>query len=161
MDKKIILIDSIPTSMNPNSQELANVLINRIGLMPRKKGSTTHMNKVLIQLYESTKRSNQNKRPEQAIMTVEEIAACAKITRQTMYEYLPRWLELDLITKTSYIWEGKVMVGYKLNGNTLESALERSFIKIKNNLEITLKYARELQKQLKNEKLSAQQRLKV
>jgi hypothetical protein len=146
--------------MSPDSEELAKVIINRMGLMPRKKGSTDFMHKTLIELYERTKKCNQNKRPEQAIMTVEEMGACAKISRQTMYEYLPRWTELDLIIKTSYIWDGRVIIGYKLNGNTLESAFERSFVKIKNHLEMTLRYTHEIQKQLKNEKLSQQHKLK-
>lgn len=161
MKEKIILRDVIPTSMTPTSDELAKVIINRIGLMPRKKGSTDKMQNVLVQLYEFMKRSNQNKRPEQAIMTVEEMGNNAGVSRQTMYEYLSRWTELDLIEKTSYIWEGKVMIGYKLNGNTLEQALERSFVKIRNSLDMTLKYARELQKLLKNEKLSNQAKLKT
>lgn len=153
--EKIILNDITPSSINPDSKELANVIIYRIGLMPRKKGSTQDMFKVLLNLYERTKISNQQKRPESAIMTVEEMGKAAGITRQTMYEYLSRWTELDLIVKTSYIWEGKVIIGYKLNGTTLESAFDRVFVKVKNNMEMTQKYIRELQKTLKNEKLSA------
>lgn len=153
--EKIILNDVMPASMSPDSEELAKVIVNRIGLMPRKKGSTDYMFRALIEIYERMKKSNQNKRPEQAIMTVEEMGNCAKITRQTMYEYLARWTELDLIVKTSYIWEGRVVIGYKLNGNTLEAAMERAFVKINNSLDMTLKYTRELQKQLKNEKLKS------
>ncbi|MBR9675625.1 hypothetical protein GOV05_01300 [Candidatus Woesearchaeota archaeon] len=156
MRGKIILTDYQPSSMDPTSTELANVIINRVGLMPRKKGSTDKMHRVLVELYERTKRSNQNKRPEQAIMTVEEMGACANITRQTMYEYLSRWTDIDLIAKTSYIWEGKVIIGYKLNGPTLESAFSRGFVKLKNNMDMTLKFVSELQKKLKNEKLSQQ-----
>ncbi|PLW79747.1 hypothetical protein C0585_06190 [Candidatus Woesearchaeota archaeon] len=160
MKEKIILTDVIPTSMSPDSEELAKVIVKRTGLVPRKKGSTDKMFKVLILMYEMMKRSNQNKRPEQAIVTVEEMGNVAGITRQTMYEYLTRWTDLELISKTSYIWEGKVIIGYKLNGNTLEQAFERSAVKIKNNLEMTIKYVRELQSKLKNEKLSEQARLK-
>lgn len=154
MKEKIVLTDTMPSSMSPDSKELAEVIIQRVGLTPRKKGSTEHMHKILIELYEKTKRANQQKKPEQAIMTVEEMALLASITRQTMYEYLDRWIELGLISKTSYIFEGKVIIGYKLNGNTLEAAFERSFALIKNNLDLTLKYVGELQKSLKNEKLS-------
>lgn len=141
--------------MNPDSKELAEIIIQRVGLMPRKRGSTDGMHKILIELYEKTKKGNQQKRPELMIMTVEEMALLANITRQTMYEYLDRWIDLGLIIKTSYIFEGKVIIGYKLNGNTLEAAFERSFSLVKNNLEQTLKYVGELQKMLKNEKLSA------
>ena len=153
--EKIILTDAMPSSISPDSKELANVIISRIGLMPRKKGSTERMYRVLIDLYERTKRGNQEKRPEIAIITVEEMGVSAGITRQTMYEYLARWTELDLIVKTSYIWEGKVIIGYKLNGPTLEAAFDRVLVKIKNSIEMTQKYVRELQKALKNEKLSA------
>lgn len=160
MHEKIILSDVMPISTNPDSDELSKTIIKRIGLMPRKKGSTDSMHKVLTHIYERMKKSNQNKRPEQAIMTVEEMGNCANITRQTMYEYLSRWTEIDLIIKTSYIWEGKVIIGYKLNGNTLEAAFERAFVKIKNNMDLTLKYVKELQKNLKNEKLKEQYKQK-
>ena len=100
------------------------------------------------------KKANQNKKPEEAVMTVEEMGAFAGITRQTMYDYLKRWTHLDLIVKTSYIYEGKVVIGYKLNGLTLENAFEKAFVKIKNHMEATQKYVRELQKTIKNEKLS-------
>lgn len=152
--EKIVLNDVTPISMNPDSKELANVIITRIGLIPRKKGSTEDMYKVLIELYERTKRANQDKKPELSVMTVEDMGLLAGITRQTMYEYIDRWTTLDLIVKTSYIWEGKVIIGYKLNGNTLEAAFERVLLKIKNHTEITQKYIKELQKTLKNEKLS-------
>ena len=158
--EKIILNDITPASVTPDSKELANVIIARIGLMPRKKGSTEDMYKVLIELYERTKRASQEKKLELAVMTVEEMGSMAGITRQTMYEYLDRWTTLDLIVKTSYIWEGKVIIGYKLNGNTLESAFERVLLQIKNHTEITQKYIKELQKTLKNEKLSQLAKIK-
>lgn len=160
MSEKIILSDVTPASVTPDSKELANVIIARIGLSPRKKGSTENMHKTLIELYERTKKANQEKRPEIAVMTVEEMGAYAGITRQTMYEYLDRWTTLDLIVKTSYIWESKVVIGYKLNGNTLEAAFERVLLKIKNHLEFTQKYIRELQKTIKNEKLSQGAKIK-
>lgn len=152
--EKITLQDITPSSMNPDSKELANVIISRIGLIPRKKGSTEDMYKILLDLYERTKRASQEKKLELAVMTVEDMGNLAGITRQTMYEYLDRWTTLDLIVKTSYIWEGKVVIGYKLNGNTLEAAFERVLLKIKNHTEITQKYIKELQKTIKNEKLS-------
>ncbi|MGM5484943.1 MAG: hypothetical protein ACQEP1_03675 [Nanobdellota archaeon] len=156
--EKIILTNEEP-DINADSLELASVIVNRLGLMPRKKGSTEDMNKVLIELYERSKLAGKNKSPTASIMTVEEMATFAGITRQTMYDYLKRWLQLDLIVKTSYIDKSdKVVIGYKLNGPTLESAFEKAKARIENNLEITKKYILELQKATKNEKLSKKQR---
>lgn len=94
-------------------------------------------------------------------MTVEEMGYFAGITRQTMYDYLRRWLDLNLIVKTSYIKDNKVIIGYKLNGNTLEQAFERAFVQVKNNMDTTLKYAQELQKLVKNEKISETQKRNI
>ncbi len=157
---KIVLNSTEPSSMNPKAEELANIVIDRIGLNPRKKGSTDKMFRTLIELYERMKKAMQNKKPEEAVMTVEEMGAFAGITRQTMYDYLKRWTTLDLIVKTSYIYEGKVIIGYKLNGINLENAFEKAFVKIKNNLEATQKYVKELQKTIKNEKLSEKMKQK-
>ncbi len=152
--RAFILADIEPGSMDPDSKELAKVIINRIGLMPRKKGSTDDMYKALVELYERTKQSLKEKKPELAVMTVEEMGNCAGISRQTMYDYLRRWLDLDLVSKATYIFEGKVIIGYRLNGNTLEQAFEKAGVRVKNNIETTLRYVVDLQKALKNEKLS-------
>ncbi|MBW3023078.1 hypothetical protein KY308_03165 [Candidatus Woesearchaeota archaeon] len=157
---KIILTNKEP-GLNPTSDELAKVIISRVGLEPRKTGSTEQMHKVFIELYEKSKLANREKRPESAVMTVEEMAVFAGITRQTMYDYLKRWLELNLIIKTSYIKDGKVIIGYKLNGATIESAFEKSILKIQNELDITKKYVSELQRILKNEKISQKQKENV
>lgn len=158
--KKIILTGVEP-GMNPDSEELADVIITRLGLMPRKKGSTERMNRVLVELYERTKRASREKKPTEAVMTVEEMGTFAGITRQTMYDYLKRWLDLDLITKTSFIGQDeKVVIGYKLNGNTLETAFEKARARINNNLDFTQKYILELQKVIKNEKISQTQKEK-
>lgn len=150
---KTVLTDTEP-GLNPSQDELARVVMDRIGLDPRKKGSTKNMFRTLIELYERTKKANRDKRPEYAILTVEEMAAYAGITRQTMYEYLKRWLALNVIVKSSYIMNGKVVIGYKLNGSTLEAAFEKAVQRINNNLEISMKYIRELQRVIKNEKIS-------
>ncbi len=157
---KIVLTNTEPSSMNPKAEELANVVIDRMGLNPRKKGSTDKMYRTLVELYERTKKAAQSKKPEEAVMTVEEMGAFAGITRQTMYDYLKRWTILDLIVKTSYIYEGKVIIGYKLNGLNLENAFEKSFVRIKNHMEATQKYVKELQKTIKNEKLSQKMKQK-
>ncbi len=157
---KIILTNAEP-DINADSDEIADVLIQRLGLMPRKKGSTEKMNKVLIELYERAKEASRNKNPTKSVMTVEEMAFFAGITRQTMYDYIKRWINLDLIIKISYINENqKVIIGYKLNGNTLEQVFEKSRARINNHLDLTLKYIRELQKTLKNEKISQTQKNK-
>ena len=151
--EKIILTDQEP-GMNPDSKELANVLVNRMGLMPRKKGSTDKMHRTLLEFYERSKKAAKNKDQRLALITVEEMAFFAGIKKQTMYDYLGRWLELNLIVKTSYInQEGKAVQGYRLNGNTLEDAFEKTQAKIRTNLEFTAKYIKELQRIVKNEKI--------
>lgn len=126
-----------------------------MGLMPRKTGSTERMNQVLIQLYEHAKVAAREKNQTKAIITVEEMAMHAGISRQTMYDYVKRWIDLDMIQKTSYIGlDGKAVIGYKLNGPTLEAGFEKAETRIKNNLDVSKKYILELQKLLKNEKIS-------
>ncbi|MEM4336466.1 MAG: hypothetical protein QXG86_00480 [Candidatus Woesearchaeota archaeon] len=154
---KITLNNKEP-GLNPTSEELAKVIISRIGLEPRKTGSTENMHKVFLEIYERSKLATREKKPELAVMTVEEMAVFAGITRQTMYDYLKRWLDLNLIVKTSYIKESKVIIGYKLNGATLESAFEKAMLKIQNHMDITKKYISELQRIIKNEKISQTQK---
>ena len=144
--------------MNPTSKELAKIVMARIGLEPRKSGSTDKMFRMLMELYERAKISYREKKPEKAVMTVEEMGYYAGISRQTMYDYLRRWLALNLIIKTSYIQDNNVVIGYKLNGATLETAFEKAYTQIKNNLELTMRYVRELQKLIKNEKISQTQK---
>lgn len=148
------LTNTEPSSVNPDSKELANIIISRMGLSPRKLGSTEQMYRVLVELYEKMKLSAKEKKPELAVLTVEEMGNVAGITRQTMYEYIKRWIDLELIVKTTYIYENKVIVGYKLNGATLEAAFEKAVVRIKNNLDQTLKLVRELQNTIKKEKIS-------
>lgn len=158
MPTKIVLTNVEP-GMNPSADELAMTVLSRIGLMPRKRGSTEKMHNVLLELYERSKVANRDKKPESAVITVEEMATHAGITRQTMYDYLGRWLELNLIAKTSYIKEGKVIIGYKLNGGTLEQAFERAVAQVSNHLSATQKYIQELQKMVKNAKISQSQKI--
>ena len=112
--------------MNPTSEELAKIVMSRVGLEPRKSGSTDKMHRCLLELYERSKIANREKNLEKAVMTVEEMAFFAGITRQTMYDYLKRWIALSLIMKTSHINNNKVIIGYKLNGTTLEQAFEKA-----------------------------------
>lgn len=152
-----IILTGIEPSISPNSEEMANIILSRIGLMPRKKGATDKMHRTLLEMYERAKQSYRTKKPELAVMTAEEMGMYAGITRQTMYDYLRRWTEISLIVKTSYITEGKVVVGYKLNGNTIEQAFEKAMSTIKRNMDQTQKYIRELQRMIKNEKISERQ----
>lgn len=155
---KFVLNDTEP-NLNSDSSQLGSVILERIGLEPRKKGSTEKMHRTLIELYERAKKSLKEKNPTLAIMTVEEMGSYAGITRQTMYDYLKRWLALNIITKTSYVDKNqKVVIGYKLNGNTLEASFQKAAIKIKNHLDETINYVLELQRILKNEKISQSQR---
>lgn len=156
-EHKIILQNHEP-GMNPSSEELAMIVLARIGLMPRKKGATDKMYRVLLELYERAKISYRKKQPHLAVMTVEEMGYFAGITRQTMYDYLNRWVSLNLINKTTYIADGKVVIGYKLTGNTLEQAFERSHAVIQQNMELTKRYIAELQRLIKNEKIAESQR---
>ena len=151
--KKIILSDAEP-QFDSNSTDLAKIVTSRLGLLPRKRGSNDSMHKILIELYERTKTATRSKKPENAIMTVEEMSAFAGITKQTMYEYLERWLVLDLLAKVSFIGaDSKVVKGYKLNGANLEEAFKRIKNVVNNNLSQTEKMISDLQKMLKNEKI--------
>lgn len=150
---KIILTSHEP-GVTPDADELAQVILHRIGLMPRKQGATDKMHCTLVELYERSKIANRQKKPEQAVMTVEEMGMFAGISRQTMYDYLKRWLDISLIVKTSYITDGRVVIGYKLNGNTLEQAFDRAMRRIQENMELTQRYIRELQRIIKNEKIA-------
>ncbi|MBI2549422.1 hypothetical protein HYW21_08820 [Candidatus Woesearchaeota archaeon] len=157
---KIVLTNREP-GLNPSSEELALIIIERIGLVPRKKGSTDKMHHVLIELYERSKQAHRTKEPELGMMTVEEMGTFAGITRQTMYDYLKRWLEINLIVKTSYFKGTKIMHGYRLNGPTLEAAFEKCIQTVHNNLDTTMKYIQELQKVVKNEKIKRSQQERV
>mgnify|MGYP001564949834 FL=1 len=85
------------------ADELTKVLLARFGLLPRKKDGTAEMHKLLLELYERKKQSNRERRPELAVLPVEEMGVFAGIKRQTMYDYLRRWLDLQLLKKTSFV----------------------------------------------------------
>lgn len=157
MSKFVLEDHSIDT--NVGSDNLASAIMTRIGLLPRKKGSTEKMHNVLLEFYERAKAANRDKKPELAVMTVEDMANNAGISRQTMYEYLGRWLDLGLIVKTSFISEGKVVIGYRLNGPTLETAFQKVQEQVNGHLDTTLKLVQELQKSVKNEKISQSQKI--
>ena len=154
-----IVLQNIEPGMNPTPDELARIIMSRIGLEPRKSGATDKMYRVMVEMYERAKLAHRDKKPEAAVMTVEEMGAFAGITRQTMYDYLRRWLDLSMIIKTSYIVDNKVVIGYKLTGPTIEASFEKARQQITNNLDLTLKYVQELQRRIKNDKISQSQKI--
>ncbi|MEM2115818.1 MAG: hypothetical protein QXD62_04100 [Candidatus Woesearchaeota archaeon] len=154
MVKKFVFFD-VEEMLNSNSEELAKIICYRLGIVPRKNKSNAGMHKVLIELYERKKLANQQKKPELAIMTVEEMALFAGIKRQTMYEYLQRLIIINLIKKSSYVSQGNVIRGYMLNGNTLEDALNKVRETMDYFFEKTKKIILEFQRVQKNEKISS------
>lgn len=143
--------------MLPDSppEELARVIAARFGLLPRKKDGSAQMHKLLLELYERKKLANREKKPELGVMPVEEMAHFARIKRQTMYEYLHRWLDLNILKKTSFVSSGKVVIGYELNGATLKDAFEKATMVVKNNLEKSISLVESLQNEIKREKIKS------
>lgn len=139
----------------PNSsvEEMAKTVLARFGLLPRKKDGQAQFNKLLLELYERKKISNREKRPETAVMTVEEMGLFSGIKRQTMYDYLGRWTKLNILKKTSFVFDGKVIIGYELNGPTLETSFKKAEYTIRNHLDDSFNLIRELQNEIKKEKL--------
>lgn len=135
------------------SEEIAKVLLARFGLSPRKKDCNAQMHRLILELYERKKEANKEKRPETAVMPVENMAFFAGIKRQTMYEYLHRWLDLQILKKTSFVSQGKVVIGYELNGTTLENAFRKAEAVIKGHLEQSFRIIEHLQNEIKKEKL--------
>lgn len=138
---------------NTTSEHLAHTLLARFGLLPRKKDGSAQMHKLLLELYERKKKSNREHQPEAAVMPVDDMSAYAMIARQTMYDYLNRWLDLNILKKTSFVSNGKVIIGYELNGPTLESSFRKAETTIKNHLDYSFKLLEDLQNTVKKEKL--------
>ena len=142
-------------ALDAKPDEIARVLLARFGLLPRKRDGNAQMHALLLELYERKKKANREKRPELAVLPVEEMGLHARIARQTMYEYLHRWLELSILKKTSFVADGKVVIGYELNGNNLEGAFRKAETTLKNHLESSFKLIEQLQTEIKKEKLKA------
>lgn len=139
--------------VNHEVEEMAKVLIARFGLAPRKKDGSAQLHKLLLQLYERKKVANREKKPEAAVMPVEEMALYAGIKRQTMYDYLRRWLDLQILKKTSFVSGGKVVIGYELNGSNLEGAFRKAEGTLKAHLDASFRIIEQLQNEVKKEKL--------
>jgi hypothetical protein len=133
--------------------ELARVLLARFGLLPRKRDGAAQMHRLLLELSERKKAANREKRPESAVMPVEQMAAFAGIARQTMYEYLRRWLDLNILKKTSFVADGKVIIGYELNGTNIEASFRKAETVIKGHLDHSFRIVDQLQGEIKREKL--------
>jgi len=86
-------------------------------------------------------------------MPVEEMAIHAGIKRQTMYDHLNRWLQLNILKKTSFVSGGKVIIGYELNGTNLEGAFRKAESTIKSHLDASFRIIEILQNEVKKEKL--------
>src|SRR3989344_5945251 len=147
-----ILLDNAEPLTN-DVEETAKVLVVRFGLAPRKKDGNAQLHKLLLHLYERKKEANRDKRPEAAVVPVEEMALHTGIKRQTMYDYLHRWLDLQILKKTSFVSSGKVIIGYELNGTNLEGAFRKAETTIKNQLDASFKLIEQLQNEIKKEKL--------
>ncbi|RLE46222.1 hypothetical protein DRJ22_02510 [Candidatus Woesearchaeota archaeon] len=141
--------------LDNNIDELAKTLITRFGLVPRKKDATAKFHKLILELYERKKQANKERKPEIAVMPVEEMGIFAGIKRQTMYDHLRRWLDLNILKKTSFVANGKVVIGYELNGNNLEGAFRKAEVVVRNHLEQSFKLIEELQNEIKKEKIKA------
>ena len=140
--------------IDENSPEhIALILLTRFGLVPRKKDGTAELQKLLLELYERKKKANRERQPQIAVIPVDEMAAFAGISRQTMYEYLHRWIDLAVLKKTTFVANGKVVIGYELNGQNIEGAFRKAEVTIRNHLEYSFKLIEMLQKEIKKEKI--------
>ncbi len=148
-----IQLETSEIAPNSSIDELSKNILSRFGLLARKKDSQTQFHKLLLELYERKKAANREKKPERGVLTVEEMGFFAGIKRQTMYDYLGRWTKLGILKKTSFVSDGKVIIGYELNGPTLEMAFKKAEYTIRNHLDESLNNIRELQNEIKKEKL--------
>jgi len=148
-----IELDLIEPVEHASSEELAKVILARLGLLPRKKDALAKFHKLLVELYEKKKLSARERKPELAVMTVEEMGLHAGIKRQTMYDYLNRWLILNVLKKTSFVSDGKIITGYELNGSNLEAAFRKAEYVIQNHMSTTFDIIKEFQNELKKDKL--------
>jgi hypothetical protein len=153
MAKKVKIQLETAEALDSKPDEITKVLLARFGLLPRKKDGNAQMHLLLLELYERKKKANREKKPELAVMPVEEMGLHAKIARQTMYEYLRRWLDLSLLKKTSFVSDGKVIIGYELNGTNLEGAFRKAESVIKAHLDHSFRLIDTLQNEIKREKL--------
>jgi hypothetical protein len=143
--------------MNPgqgaDSDELSRVVLARFGLMPRKKDAKAGFHRLILEMYEKKKTATNERKPELAVMTVEEMGAISGIKRQTMYDYLRRWTNLQILKKTTLVNSGAVITGYELNGVNLENAFRKAEAIIQEHVTKSIDIVKELQNEIKKAKL--------
>jgi len=149
-------LDNVEPVDSASSDELAKIILARLGLLPRKRDALAKFHQLLIELYERKKIANRDRKPELAVMTVEEMGMHAGIKRQTMYDYLNRWLALNILKKTSFVSDGKIITGYELNGSNLEAAFHKAEYVIQNHLSTTFDIVKQFQNEVKKDKLRSQ-----
>ena len=154
-DRMKIQLEHAEALPDANVEELARTLLARFGLLPRKKDGSAAMHRLLLELYERKKVANRDRRPESAVIPVEMMGNIAGIKRQTMYEYLHRWLDLSILKKTSFVSDGKVVIGYELNGANLEGAFRKAEASIRNHLDSSFRIVENLQNEIKKDKIRA------
>jgi len=140
----------------PSKEELATVILGRIGLLPKKNDAKAGFHKLLLELYERKKQSIKENRPEISLFTIEEMASVSGIKRQTFYDYLNRWLSLGIIKKATYIKDNGRIRGYELSGNNIESAFKKVRNTIDDHMESTREIISTLQSEIKKDKLRRQ-----
>jgi len=148
-----IELDLVEPVDNASSEELAKIILARLGLLPRKVDALAKFHKLLIEFYERKKLANKEKKPELAVLTVEEMGLHAGIKRQTMYDHLNRWLVLNFLKKTSFVSDGKIITGYELNGPNIEAAYKKAEYYIHGHLNTTFEIIKQFQNELKKDKL--------
>lgn len=134
-------------------KELTRCILSRFGLLPRKQGAKIRVEALLLELYERKKHAYRHKRPDNAVMTVEAMATYARVSRQTMYDYLYRFLQINILKKTSFMKDHALITGYELSGHNLETSFSKAISIIHEELDASLELVRSLQNEIKKEKL--------
>lgn len=140
----------------PSKEELATVILGRIGLLPKKNDAKAGFHSLLLELYERKKQSVKLNKPEVALFTIEEMASLSGIKRQTFYDYLSRWVSLGIIKKATYIKDNTRIRGYELSGNNIDAAFKKVRNNIDDHLETTRDIISTLQNEIKKDKLKRQ-----
>src|SRR3989338_5438807 len=138
---------------NADHKKLTRCILSRFGLLPRKQGAKIRIEALILELYERKKQAYKNKLPDEAVMTVEAMATYAQVSRQTMYDYLYRLLQLNILKKTSFMKQHELITGYELSGHNLETSFTKAITLIHEELGTSLELIKSLQNEIKKEKL--------
>lgn len=101
--------------------EVLKVILKRMGLAPSKVDAIGDFNRLFNELYERKKFAIKD--PKNSVMSVDEMSIYTGIKRQTMYDYLSRWLEIQFLKKTCIGLNEKI--GYELSGPSLEASFQK------------------------------------